>query len=169
MPCPKGKELEESHRKLRDLGPRYVPSWLPDGTAELLDDVVGEVLKYIKGGDQLVIVEGFCRSLAKEKDSLEHVNCVLKNSFLNKGRVPLRVFCFFSVVIVIIIFDSSFVKVDVPLTLRLATGFQGFKLSARHQPFLQGLRAGPYWSCHCKASSPVKVERRKLSVSWSCD
>ena len=88
--------------------------------------------------------------MAEEKDSLEHVNCVLVDSCLDEGRVPLRVFCFFSVVIVIIIFDSSFVKVDVPLTLRLATGFQGFNLGARHQPFLEVLRVLPRLSCHCK-------------------
>ncbi len=48
MSCPKQKELEASHGKLGDLVSRYVPSWLPDGTAALLDDVVGEVSKYIK-------------------------------------------------------------------------------------------------------------------------
>ncbi len=35
------------------------PPRLPEGTAELLDDVIGEVLKYIKGGDHLVVIEGF--------------------------------------------------------------------------------------------------------------
>ncbi len=42
VPCPKGKELEASHGKLGDFVPRYVTFWLPDGTAELLDDVVSE-------------------------------------------------------------------------------------------------------------------------------
>jgi hypothetical protein len=79
VPCPKGKELEASHGKPGDLVSRYVPSWLPDGTAELLDDVVGEVSKYSKGGDHLVVIEGFHCSLVEEKDSLEHVDCVLAN------------------------------------------------------------------------------------------
>ncbi len=96
MPCPKEKELEASHGKLRDLVSRYVPPKLPDGTAELLNDVVGEVLKYIKGGDHLVVIKGFRRSLVKEKYSLEHIDCVLANYCLDKGRVPLRVFWFFS-------------------------------------------------------------------------
>jgi hypothetical protein len=53
VPCPKGKELEASHRKLRDLISRYIPSRLLDGTAELLDEIVGKVSKYIQGGDHL--------------------------------------------------------------------------------------------------------------------
>jgi hypothetical protein len=65
VPCPKGKELEASHGKLGDLVSRYVPSRLPDDMAELLDDVVGEVLKYIEGGDHLVVIEGFRRFLAE--------------------------------------------------------------------------------------------------------
>jgi hypothetical protein len=43
--------------------------------AELLDDVVGEVSEYIQSCHHLVVVEGFRRSLAEEKDMLEHVNC----------------------------------------------------------------------------------------------
>ncbi len=43
MPCPKGKELEASHRKLGDLVFGYVPSRLLDGMVELLDDLVSEV------------------------------------------------------------------------------------------------------------------------------
>jgi hypothetical protein len=62
VPCPKGKELEASHGKLGDLVSRYIPSWLPDVTAELLDDVIGEVSKYIESGDHLVIIEGFRHS-----------------------------------------------------------------------------------------------------------
>jgi hypothetical protein len=106
VPCPKGKELEASHGKLGDLVSRYAPPRLSDGTAELLDDVIGEVSKYIKGGDHLVVIEGFCRSLAEEKYSPEHDDCVLANSCLNKGRFTLRVFCFFSIVVTIVLFDS---------------------------------------------------------------
>ncbi len=74
MFCPKRKKLEASHGKLGDLVSWSVPSRLPYGTAELLDDVVGEVLEYIQGRNHLVIIEGFRHSLAEMKDSLEHVN-----------------------------------------------------------------------------------------------
>jgi hypothetical protein len=37
----------------------YAPSWLPDGTAELLDDVNSEVLECIQCGDHF----GHCRGL----------------------------------------------------------------------------------------------------------
>jgi hypothetical protein len=49
VPCPKHKKLEVSHGKLGDLVSWSVPSRLPYGTAELLDDVVGEVTEYIQG------------------------------------------------------------------------------------------------------------------------
>jgi hypothetical protein len=130
--------------------------WLPDGTAEFLDDVVSEVLEYIQGGDHLVIVEGFHHSLAEEKDSLEHVHSVLVDSCLKESRFPLRVTCIFSIIIAVVFIDGQFVRVNASLTLHLATGFQGFKLSAGHQPFLQGLRVGPCLSCHCEALSQVK-------------
>jgi hypothetical protein len=170
VPCLKGNKLKASHGKLEDLVSRYVPSWLPDGTAELLDDVLSEVSEYIQGGNNLVIVEGCCHSLAEEKDSLEHVHCVLMDSCLDKSQFPLRVSCIFSVVVIIvIIIDSQFVGVYAPLMSRLATGFQGFILIARHQHLLPGLRAGSCLSCHCKVSSQVKVEQRKSSVGWSCN
>ncbi len=121
---------------------RYVPSWLPDGTAELLDDVVSEVLECIQCCDHLVIVEGFHRSLAEEKDSFEHVHSGLMDSCLKESQFPLRVTYFFSI-IVIVIFDGRFVRVNALITLRLSMYFQSFKLSARHQPFLQALRAHP--------------------------
>ncbi len=104
MPCPKGKKLKASHEKLEDLVSRYIPSWLPDGMAELLDDVVSEVSECIQCCDHLVIVEGFRRSLAKEKDYLEHVHSGLADSCLEESLFPLRVTCFFSI-IVIVIFD----------------------------------------------------------------
>ncbi len=44
----KAKKLMASHGKLGDLVSRYVPSWLPDGTAELLDDVISEVLPTLR-------------------------------------------------------------------------------------------------------------------------
>jgi hypothetical protein len=158
VPCPKGKDLEASHGKLGELVSRFIPPRLPDGTADLLDDVVGEVLKYIEGGDHLGVIESFRRSLAEEKYSLEHVDYVLVNSCLDEGRFTLRVFCSFSIVVITVVFDSQFVRVDAPLMPRLAMGFQGFKLSVRHQPFLEILRVLPSESCHCKALSQVKVK-----------
>jgi hypothetical protein len=74
VPCPKRKKLEASHGKLGDLVSWSVPSQLPDGTAELLDDVISEASEYIQGCNHLVIIEGFRCSLAEKKDSLEHAN-----------------------------------------------------------------------------------------------
>ncbi len=74
MPCPKRKKLEGSHGKLGDLVSWSVPSRLPYGMADLLDDVVSEVSEYIQGHNHLVIVESFRRSFAEKKDLLEHVN-----------------------------------------------------------------------------------------------
>jgi hypothetical protein len=84
---------------------RSVPSWLPDGTAELLDDLISEVLECIQGSDHLVIIAGFCRLLAEEKDSLEHVHSGLVDSCLKESQFPSRVTCIFSIV-VIVIFDG---------------------------------------------------------------
>jgi hypothetical protein len=86
-----------------ELVSSYIPSWLPDGTAEFLDDVLSEVLEYIQGGDHLVIVEGFHHSLAEEKDSLEHVHSVHADSCLEKSRFPLRVACIFRIVIIVVV------------------------------------------------------------------
>ncbi len=81
MPCQKNKKLEASHGKLGDLVSWSVPSWPFYGTAEILDDVVGEVMEYIQGHDHLVIVEDFRHSLAEKKDSLEHVNVGRRATF----------------------------------------------------------------------------------------
>ena len=78
---------------------RYVPSWLPDGTAELLDDVVSEVSECIQCCDHLVIVEGFCRSVAEKKDLLEHVNGGLADPCLKGSSFLLQV-----IFIIIIVF-----------------------------------------------------------------
>jgi hypothetical protein len=102
VPRPKGKKLKANHGKLEDLVSRYVPSWLPVGTAELLDDVVSEVSECIQCCDHVVIVEGIRRSLAEEKDSLEHVHSGLADSCLKESRFPSRVTCIFSIIIVVI-------------------------------------------------------------------
>ncbi len=84
---------------------RSIPSRLPDGTAELLDDVVSEVLEYIQGCNHLVIVEGFHRSLAEKKDLLEHVNGGCVDPSLEGSRFLLRVIFIF-VFVFILISDS---------------------------------------------------------------
>ena len=71
--------------------------------AELLDDVISEVLECIQCCDHLVIVEGFRCSLAEEKDSLEHVHSGLADSYLRESQFSLRVTCIFSIIVVIII------------------------------------------------------------------
>ncbi len=77
-----------------------VPSRLPDGTAELLDDVISEVSEYIQGRNHLVIVEGFCCSLAEKKDSLEHVNHGRADPSLEGSSFLLRVIFIFVFVLV---------------------------------------------------------------------
>jgi hypothetical protein len=162
----KAKKLEASHGKPGDLVSWSIPSRLPDGTAELLDDVISEVSEYIQGCNHLVIVEGSCRSLAEEKDSLEHVNGGHADPSLEGSSFLLRVIF---VVIFVFVLDGLFVRVNAPVTPSLLTSFEGFKLSARHQPFLQGLRAhsegisSPHpgrlqWSSRCRGSSPVRSD-----------
>jgi hypothetical protein len=72
VPCLDIKELETSHRQLGDLVASVIPSRLLDGTACLLDGVVVQLSKDIEAGGCLVVIEGFCRSLAKHEDALEH-------------------------------------------------------------------------------------------------
>jgi hypothetical protein len=136
VPCPKRKKLEASHGKLRDLVSWSIPSQLPDGMAELLDDVIGEVTEYIQGCNHLVIVEGLRHSLAEKKDLLEHINGGLTDPSLKGSSFLLRVIFIF-----VFVLDGLFVRVNAPVMPSLLTSFKGFKLSMRHQPFLQGLRA----------------------------
>jgi hypothetical protein len=95
VPCLKHKKLEASHGKLGDLVSWSIPSRLPDGTAELLDDVVSEVSKYIQCRNHLVIIEGFHCSLGEKKDSLEHVNGGLADPSLEGSSFLLRVILIF--------------------------------------------------------------------------
>ncbi len=119
---------------------RSVPPWLPDGMAELLDDVVGEVLEYIQSHHPLVVVEGFRRSLAEKKNTLEHVNCGRADPGLEGSRFFMRVIFIF-VFVLGLVTDGLFIRVNAPVMPSLLTSFEGFKLSARHQPFMKGLRA----------------------------
>ncbi len=134
MPCLKRKKLEASYGKLGDRVSWSVPSRLPDDTAELLDDAISEVAEYIQGCNHLFIIEGFRCSLAEKKDSLEHVNGGRADPSLKGSSFLLRV-------IFVFVLDSQFVRVNAPVMPSLSTSFKGFKLSARHQPFLQGPRA----------------------------
>ncbi len=122
---------------------RSIPPWLPDGTAELLDDVVGEVSEYIQSRHHLVIVEGFHRSLAEEKDTLEHVNCGRADPGLKGSRFLLQVIFIFIFVLglVSLVMEGLFIRVNAPVMPSLSMLFKGFKLSARHQPFMKGLQA----------------------------
>jgi hypothetical protein len=139
VPCPERKQLEAGQGKLEDLVTRSVPPWLPDGTAELLDDVVGEVSEYIQSRHHLVVVEGLRRSLAEKKDTLEHVNCGCADSGLEGNSNLLQVIV--AVFVLVLISDSRFVRVHAPVTPSLLTSLERFKLSARHQHFLLGLGA----------------------------
>ncbi len=176
MPCPKRKKLEASHGKLGDLVSWSIPSRLSYGTAEFLDDVVGEVTEYILGRNHLIIVEGFRRSLAEKKDSLEHVNGGLADPSLEGSSFLLQVIF---IIIFVFVLDGLFIRVNAPVKPSLSTSFKGFKLSTRHQPFLQGLRARSKgisspspgrrrWSSHCRGSSPVRSDdvSRQSVVRW---
>jgi hypothetical protein len=160
------KKLEANHGKLGDLVSWSIPSWLPDGTAELLDDVISEVLEYIQGRNHLVILEVFRHVLAEKKDFLEHVNGGRVDPSLEGSSFLLRVIF---VVIFVFVLDGLFVRVNTPFLPSLSTSFEGFKLSMRHQPFLQGLRARSEgissprpgrlrWSSHCRGSSLVRSD-----------
>ncbi len=57
--------------------------------------------------------------------------------------------------------DGLFIRVNAPVTPSLSMSFEGFKLSARHQPFMEGLRARSegissprlgwlLWPSHCR-------------------
>ncbi len=115
---------------------RSVPPWLPDGTAELLDDVIGEVLEYIQSRHHLVVVEGFRRSLAEKMNTLEHVNCGRVDPGLEGNSILPQVIV--AVFVLVLISDGQFVRVHALVTPSLSTSFEGFKLSARHQHFPQG-------------------------------
>ncbi len=154
-----------------------IPSRLPYGMAEPLDDVVGEVSEYIQGCNHLVIVKGFhCSLLAEKKDSLEHVNGGLADPCLEGSSFHLRVSPIVTIIFIFVL-DGCFVRVNASLAPGLSHSFPGFKLSARHQPFLQVLRMHPVWSHspgrlwsrHCRGSSLVRSNNVSCQsvVQWS--
>jgi hypothetical protein len=93
-----------------------------------------------QGLNLLVIVEGFSRSLAEEKDTLEHVNCGRADPGLKGSRLLMRVIFIF-VFVLGLVTDGLFIRVNAPVKPSLSMSFEGFKLSARHQPFMKDLRA----------------------------
>jgi hypothetical protein len=102
--CPKHKKLEARHGKLGDLVSWSDPSRLPDGKAELLDDVISEVSEYIQSHHHLVVVEGFHHPLAKEKDLLKHINSGLVDPGLKGNNILLQVII--AVFILVLISDG---------------------------------------------------------------
>ncbi len=152
MPCPKRKNLEASHGKLGDLVSRSVPSRLPDGAAELLDDVISEVLEYIQGCDHLVIIESFRCSLAEKKDLLEHVNGGRADPSLKGSSILLRVIVV--VLVFVLISDGQLIRVNTLVMPSLSMSIKGIILSARHQAFLLGLGT---WSIGISPSSPGRL------------
>jgi hypothetical protein len=83
--------------------------------------------------------------LAEKKDSLEHVNGGLADPCLEGSSFLLRVISIVTVIFVFVL-DGCFVRVNASLAPGLSHSFPGFKLSARHQPLNQVLRARPIWS-----------------------
>ncbi len=148
---------------------RSVPPWLPDGLAELLDNVVGKISEHIQSCHHLVVVEGFCRSLAEMKDTIEHVSCGRADPGLKGSRFLMQVIFIFDFVLGLVT-DGFFIRVNAPVMPSLSTLFEGFKLSARHQLIMKGLRARSegisfpsprrqrWWSSHCRRSSPVRSD-----------
>jgi hypothetical protein len=167
VPCPEHKKLEVGHGKLGDLVSRSAPPWLPGGTAELLDDVVGD-----QSCHHLVVVEGFRRPLAKQEYTLEHINSGLADPSLKENSILSWVIA--AVFVLVLILEGQLVIVNAPIILSLSTCLEGFILSGRHQAFPPGLGA---WSIgislsslrrcgisrHCKVKSG-QVGRRLLSV-----
>ncbi len=119
------------------------------------------------------MTEGLRHSLAEKKDSLEHVNGGLADPSLEGSSFLLRVIFVF-----VFVLDGRFVRVNAPVMPSLLMSFKGFKLSARHQPFLQGLRARSEgissprrgrlrWSHYCRGQ--VQSGWTMYVVSQSCD
>jgi hypothetical protein len=104
VPCSECKKLVAGHGELGDLVSRSIPSWLPDGMAELLDDIIGEVLEYIQSRHHLVVVEGFHCPLAKREYLLEHINSGLADPSLEGNSILLRVIV--AVFVFVLILDS---------------------------------------------------------------
>ncbi len=120
-----------------------------------------------QGLNLLVIVEGFSRPLAKEKDLLKHINSSLADPGLKGNSILLRVIV--AVFVLVLIPDGQFVRVLAPVTPSLSTCLEGLKLSARHQHFPPGLGAQSIGSSPSpppriwdilpfRGSSPVKLD-----------
>jgi hypothetical protein len=137
--------------------------------AELLDDVVGEVMEYIQGHNHLVIVEGFRRSLAEKKDSLEHVNGGLAVPCLEESSFLFRVISIVTVIFVFVL-DGRFVRVNTSLVLVLL--FPGLQTDREASASLAGSEGVSYMVSLPRAPVVLplpgvksgQVEQCKLSV-----
>jgi hypothetical protein len=94
--------------------------------AELLDDVIGEVLEYIQSPHHLVVVEGFRRSLAEKKNMLEHVKCGRADPGLKGSRFLMRVIFIF-IFVLGLVSDGLFIRVNAPVMPSLSTFVQGLQ------------------------------------------
>ncbi len=74
-----------------------IPSWCPDCAGNVLDGAIVELSENIEGHDHLGVIEGFSCPLAKQKDTLEHVDCVPK-------QIDLKDAVFMRVVLVFLVF-----------------------------------------------------------------
>ncbi len=92
-----------------------------------------------QGLNLLVIVEGFSHLLAKEKDSLKHINSGLADPGLKGNSILSQVIA--AIFVLILISDGRFVRDLAPVTPSLSTCLESLKLSARHQHFPPGLGA----------------------------
>jgi hypothetical protein len=112
-----------------------------------------------QGLSLLVIIEGFSRPLAKEKDLLKHINSGLADPGLKGNSILLLVII--AVFVLIIISDGRFIRVLALVMPSLSTCLEGLKLSTRHQHFLPdlgaqsiGISPSPHpgfgISCHCE-------------------
>jgi hypothetical protein len=70
---------------------------------------------------------------------LEHVNCGRADPGLEGSRFLMQVIFIF-VFVLDLVTDGLFIRVNAPVTPSLLTLIKGFKLSARHQPFIKRLR-----------------------------
>jgi hypothetical protein len=120
-----------------------------------------------QGLNLLVIIEGFSRPLAKEKDLFKHINSGLADSGLKGNSILLQVIV--AVLVLVLISDGRFVRVLAPVTPSLSTCHEGLKLSARHQHCPPGLGAQSIgifpspppriWDIlPLRGSSPVKLD-----------
>ncbi len=102
-------------------------------------ETIHEGLLVGQGLNLLVIIEGFSRPLAKEKDLLKHINSGLADPGLEGNSILSQVIV--AVFVLVLISEGQFVRVFAPVMLSLSMCLKGLKLSTRHQHFPPGLGA----------------------------